>query len=91
MVVPKTMQIRVVGIELPDKVHPTLIPLFLSSVLLKIWHKKNKLHPKANIQHSSCTCIILFPFIAYMCDNLYRKLETIFHYSVKVIIIVHLI
>ena len=37
---------------------------------------------EVNIQHSVCVHI-LFPFIAYTRDDLYRKLVTIFNPSVK--------
>ena len=37
---------------------------------------------EVNIQHSVCVHV-LFPFIAFICDDLYRKLETIFNHSVK--------
>ena len=37
---------------------------------------------EVTIQHSVCVRI-LFPFIAYIRDDLCRKLETLFNHSVK--------
>ena len=57
--------------------------------LLKIQHENNNNYCSSfaeflevNVQHSVCVRI-LFPFIAYMRDDLCQKLETIFNHSVK--------
>ena len=52
--------------------------------LLKIRHENISFAEflEVNIQHSVCVHI-LFPLTTYACDDLCRKLETIFNHSVK--------
>ena len=51
---------------------------------LKIWSNNLEFCPiiGGNLQHSR-RVYVLFPFIAHTHDNLCRKLETMFHHSVK--------
>ncbi len=46
--------------------------------LLKTWHKNNNHAQASQIFNLPAVCI-LFPFIAYVCDDLCQKLETTFH------------